>query len=67
MMKDFRIACAILNVFHPTIESDVRDGLALATSMLDRFDEDNLLDKVTTALHLNRESSLDKWERIDES
>jgi hypothetical protein len=67
MMKDFRIACAILNVFHQTIESDVRDGLALATSMLDRFDEDNLLAKVTTALHLNRESSLDKWERIEES
>jgi len=67
MMKDFRIACAILNVFHPVIESDKRDGLTLATSMLDRLDEDNILANAVAALNLNRESSSDKWERIDGS
>ena len=67
MMKDFRIAQAILNVFHPVIESDKRDGLTLATSMLDRLDEDNILANAVAALNLNRESSSDKWERIDGS
>jgi hypothetical protein len=65
MMKDFRIACAILNVFHPTIESDMRDGLAVASSMLSRLNEDNKLANVVSALNLNRQSSSDKWEKID--
>jgi hypothetical protein len=35
--------------------------------MLDRLDEDNILANAVAALNLNRESSSDKWERIDGS
>ena len=57
MMTDIRIACAILNVYHPGIESDVRDGLEIAESMLARLGKRNLLAQLVSAQGLNRKSA----------
>jgi hypothetical protein len=60
MIKDFRIVCAILNVFHPRIESDVREGIDIAETMLARCDEVNQLGELVKTLNLNRRSALFK-------
>jgi hypothetical protein len=65
MMIDFRIACAILNAYHPDIESDVRDGMEIAESMLARMDKWNHLSELVAAQNLNRRHAA--FEPIDGS
>jgi hypothetical protein len=57
MMVDFRIACTILNAYHPGIESDVGDGLEIAETMLARVGERNGLGDMVVTMGLNRKSS----------
>jgi len=54
MMLDFRIASAILNVFHPNIIP--RDGFEKATSMLAKVDKRNTLATLVADENLNRKS-----------
>jgi len=63
MMIDFRIACAILNVYHPVIHT--ADGLEKATLMKSRLNQPNPLAALVAAENLNRKSA--SWESIDGS
>jgi hypothetical protein len=65
MMIDFGIACAILNAYHPGIESDMGDGLEIAETMLARVGERNGLGDMVGTMGLNRKSAF--FESIDGS
>jgi hypothetical protein len=57
LMEDFRIACAILNAFHPVIETDSGDANIIAETMLARMGTRNHLGEVVAAQNLNRRSA----------
>ncbi|CAK9253850.1 unnamed protein product [Sphagnum jensenii] len=65
MMIDFRITCAILNAYHPGIDSDVGDGLEIAETMLARVGERNGLGDMVGTMGLNRKSA--SFDSIDGS
>jgi hypothetical protein len=63
MMIDLRIAAAILNAYHPNIQSDVGDGDMIAEQMLLRSDKGNSLAEMVQTLGLNRKSA--QFQSID--
>jgi hypothetical protein len=57
MMIDFGIACAILNAYHPGIESDMGDGLEIAETILAQVGERDGLGDMVGTMGLNRKSA----------
>ncbi|CAH2103328.1 unnamed protein product [Euphydryas editha] len=56
LMDDYRIAAAILNAFHETIESDVTDSRKIAQFMLAKISEPNRLASLVESQRLNKQS-----------